>query len=90
MRGWRALERSYRGSEVAIVSEVPLEGDSYEIVFLLAISEIWLAKYHLESGLNQRGGDARDFFVTQMPVVPRSKTSTGGVARSQVCRHPRQ
>ena len=36
-------------------------------------------KYHLESGLNQRDEGAHGFFVERVPVVPRSKTSTGGV-----------
>jgi hypothetical protein len=43
-------------------------------------------KCHLESGLHQRGEDARDFFAKQMAVVPRSAASAGGVARSRVCR----
>ena len=36
-------------------------------------------KCHLESGLNQRDEGAHGFSVIQVPVVPRSKTSTGGV-----------
>ena len=53
--------------------------------FLLAISEIgctYKKKCHLESGLYQRDEDPHEFSTTQVPVVPRSKTSTGGV-RSQ-------
>ena len=34
-------------------------------------------KCHLESGLNKRDEDAHENFVTQMPVVPRSKPRPG-------------
>ena len=54
---------------------------------MLAISEIGCTppkkKYHLESGLNQRDEGAHGFSVIQVPVVPRSKTSTGGVPNWQ-------
>ena len=56
--------------------------------FLLAISEVgwanFLFKGHSKPGSNQRDEDAHDFFVKQMPVVSRSKTSTRGVRRSLV------
>ena len=79
-------QRDGRSAASTVCHETPQNATIWP--FLLAISEIGCTpppptKYHLESGLNQRDEGAHGFFVIQVPVVPRSKTSTGGVLCSR-------